>query len=1119
MRLRALLALSLALIFTGIGHAQGFAVVGSAQVSVGGAVRTVPGATITVCAYLANNSHLPCINLVSIYSDIGLTVPLANPFLADSNGNYTYFVAPGNYTETTTGTGVNGMSLSRTVAAEGPAGATGPAGPAGTLEPFPGPSPWIDITAMTPAPCQYSFDEELYPSSIGTITSGSHTLHVSTDPSGIGVQVGCGIMIHGVGAASTETAPSAVTITNHNGTGSTHYKYQFVAIDSLHGTSAASTVATTTTGVATLSKFQYNYVTATVDSTAIAIMVYGDKGLGGALSCLGVTRAIGFRADNSIIAAFEDMGFYTAGQEPCPIWAPATPPSAVGKQTFFSTITAMDSSTITLADAATSTASTNTLYHTDNTAAMLAALTAQCNARTDSSGVTFPRILIPPGSNYSLAYMPVSPCGTWNIESYGALWMSDGLGFDVPTAALWLGRGAQEPLSPGGNGFASLVAGTLDSGADAPTVDDVVVFLNGTNGIHMDGIAVAKAFNGITLVNSGDVDLEHFYASVAGGAEGCGLRIVGLNIGPNTYSTGVLNSISDTLGVGNICYDGSVGGGAGSLGSGNDKFKDINVNGHGWFYATCPMSCSTANAYSLFNVEFNGGLTEDQADLFPNLLDPGTSTEGGTFGIQGFSMLNVDSDNDPNAGPCWSVMNPPSRSGGNIDTLYINNSFCGAATGSVDVTGTPDLQAPEITTLFEGVNCVDGSNGKWGALIAPTQQGGSGWGLVRARLGGSCIGARGAGFQNGVGIYQRGDAGNPDFNFVTLIPPPEFSGSSTTTGTLSGTFYYRASSVDCSGRESQAGPETKATASSQGIVLNYTIGDGQLVGACNVNIYRGTSSGGENLLLAAASPVTTSLTTFTDTGSLTTSSATPPAFSQAFESVLAENKNTLSYLLASNTGNLYQKRMAFGCATDPGLSAAIKWIFCGRIQIKSGLIEPLVTESSTYTLSNDDAWVNVSGTTTVTAPHANTGQIWHVFNSGSNTVTLVADSGNVNNESSVSLAPNAGFVVTCDGTNCFALGTGLKWRGTASLGTTLIASTACATTVTVSAPGVISSDVIEITQNADITGIVGFQPLTTGSLRIDRWPTTDTINVKVCNPTASSITPGSVVVLNLEVPR
>jgi hypothetical protein len=81
---------------------------------------------------------------------------------------------------------------------------------------------------------------------------------------------------------------------------------------------------------------------------------------------------------------------------------------------------------------------------------------------------------------------------------------------------------------------------------------------------------------------------------------------------------------------------------------------------------------------------------------------------------------------------------------------------------------------------------------------------------------------------------------------------------------------------------------------------------------------------------------------------------------------------------------------------------------------------PINTKSSAYTLITADTWVNVTGTTTITAPHAIMGSRWVVFNSGSNTVTVQADSGNINGAASITLSANTGREITCDGTNCFA---------------------------------------------------------------------------------------------------
>ena len=86
----------------------------------------------------------------------------------------------------------------------------------------------------------------------------------------------------------------------------------------------------------------------------------------------------------------------------------------------------------------------------------------------------------------------------------------------------------------------------------------------------------------------------------------------------------------------------------------------------------------------------------------------------------------------------------------------------------------------------------------------------------------------------------------------------------------------------------------------------------------------------------------------------------------------------------------------------------------------SGLKTALSTKSAAYTLTTSDAWINVTGNTTITVPHAQAGQRWDVFNSGSGTVTLQCDSGTINGAASITLAANTGRSVIADGTNCFA---------------------------------------------------------------------------------------------------
>lgn len=96
-------------------------------------------------------------------------------------------------------------------------------------------------------------------------------------------------------------------------------------------------------------------------------------------------------------------------------------------------------------------------------------------------------------------------------------------------------------------------------------------------------------------------------------------------------------------------------------------------------------------------------------------------------------------------------------------------------------------------------------------------------------------------------------------------------------------------------------------------------------------------------------------------------------------------------------------------------------------------------------------------------------------------------------------------------------GSGTIYSGTKALDTDAIASTAC-DTMTQTATGVLSTDVVSWAFNADVTAVTGYAPVTTGGLSIYIWPTADTINIKACNPSSSSITPGAVS-LNLRVTR
>ena len=91
-------------------------------------------------------------------------------------------------------------------------------------------------------------------------------------------------------------------------------------------------------------------------------------------------------------------------------------------------------------------------------------------------------------------------------------------------------------------------------------------------------------------------------------------------------------------------------------------------------------------------------------------------------------------------------------------------------------------------------------------------------------------------------------------------------------------------------------------------------------------------------------------------------------------------------------------------------------------------------------------------------------------------------------------------------------------HGTATMATGAIASGSCTSAVTVTAAGVLSTDVLDAGFNGDPTSTTGYIPSTSGVLYIAFWPTAGAVNFKVCNITASPITPGALT-LNWHVTR
>lgn len=137
------------------------------------------------------------------------------------------------------------------------------------------------------------------------------------------------------------------------------------------------------------------------------------------------------------------------------------------------------------------------------------------------------------------------------------------------------------------------------------------------------------------------------------------------------------------------------------------------------------------------------------------------------------------------------------------------------------------------------------------------------------------------------------------------------------------------------------------------------------------------------------------------------------------------------------------------------------------------------------------------------------------------TTCTLTDGGAVPTGTVTSIAttsPITGGTITSTGTIACATCTVTIASGTKALATGAISSGSCTSAQTATATGTQTTDTLMADFNADPTGVTGYAPVTTGMLTIIKYPTADTANFKVCNLTASSITPGSIT-LNFRVVR
>lgn len=242
---------------------------------------------------------------------------------------------------------------------------------------------------------------------------------------------------------------------------------------------------------------------------------------------------------------------------------------------------------------------------------------------------------------------------------------------------------------------------------------------------------------------------------------------------------------------------------------------------------------------------------------------------------------------------------------------------------------------------------------------------------------------------------------------------------------------------------------------------------------------------------------------------------------------------------------------AFGAlaTVTPGTSVATT--LANNLNAAGGLISPTPTRAGDIVYWNGSSWTSLAGNNSGTQFLQETSSgvpSWAATSTSivfPQTVSGTTNSGGIPYfssttvlTSSAALAANAivigggagaapattttgSGVLTAIGNALSAAGglTSTIASGTAAMGTSAIASGACATVVTVTATNVATTDTVSFGYNGDPTAVTGYGASATGAvLSIYPYPTSGNVNVKVCNSTASSITP-SALTLNWRVTR
>lgn len=262
----------------------------------GNPTRPVAGASVTICS--AGATGIPCTPTVSIFSTAGGGA-LANPTTTDVRGNLNFFIAPGSYVASVSGTGLVSYNYNFSVGSTSGGGSVGGsttqvqynnsgviAGASGVTTDgsnlhIKGPAPFADVTS-------YGARSVLsVPQSTATCTNTSPNVTLAAASL---FQNGDGITLYGCGPTVSLSTPAAPSVTpsiaimgtglgggtvNHStvasGTGSSTYQYEVFYRDKVGGLTAPSSATTITNGLSTLGAVSCTVSTATRSNASITM--------------------------------------------------------------------------------------------------------------------------------------------------------------------------------------------------------------------------------------------------------------------------------------------------------------------------------------------------------------------------------------------------------------------------------------------------------------------------------------------------------------------------------------------------------------------------------------------------------------------------------------------------------------------------------------------------------------------------------------------------------------------------------------------------------------------------------------------------------------------------------